>query len=233
MGKNGALDARLAAAAAFVRNGAVFADIGTDHAYLPIALYKAGVIRRGLAADIAAGPIARAREHIAACGLSDVIDTLQTDGLNDVQRYTPTDIALCGMGGELIARIISEAPFVHDPAIRLILQPMTMQPYLRRWLCEHGFSIEREALACAAGKLYPILQVSYSGMTTTLSDTEALLGAWNLAHRAEIELFPVFLQSKLESQRAASAGRRSAGKESPEDAALLAELEQLADEYKI
>ena len=60
------LSRRLCAAADFVRPGAVVADVGTDHAYLPIALCQSGRARSAVASDINEGPILRAREHGAA-----------------------------------------------------------------------------------------------------------------------------------------------------------------------
>lgn len=225
--KQQTLDGRLSAAAAYVRRGAVLADIGTDHAYLPIALLQSGVIRRGLAADIAEGPLSRAREHIAACGCSDRIETLLTDGLHGVERYTPTDITICGMGGELIARILADAPFVRDPALRLILQPMTMQPHLREWLWTSGFTVEDETVACAAGKYYPVLCCSYTGQPEPFTAWEAQLGKRppdrGFSSPAEQE----FLRCRIARQRVITEGKRRAGVPAEEDAALLAAMEAL------
>ena len=69
------LSKRLSAAADMVRAGAVVADVGTDHAYVPIALCLSGRAVRAVASDINEGPLARARENIAARGLSARIDT--------------------------------------------------------------------------------------------------------------------------------------------------------------
>lgn len=225
--KKQTLDGRLSAAAAYVRPGAVFADIGTDHAYLPIALLQSGIIRRGLAADIAEGPLSRAREHIAACGCSDKIDTLLTDGLTGVERYTPTDIAVCGMGGELIARILSDAPFTRDPALRLILQPMTMQPHLRLWLAENGYSIDDETIACAGGKRYPVLCCHYTGVPETCSPLEALLGKRNIEKGFAAPDAEAFLLDRIARQRVITEGKQRSGDPAAEDAALLAAMEAL------
>ena len=47
------LDARLSLAASFVRSGSVVADIGTDHAYLPVHLVETGVCPRAFACEAA------------------------------------------------------------------------------------------------------------------------------------------------------------------------------------
>ena len=65
----GAINARLLSAAELVRQGAVFADIGTDHAYLPLFLLECGKIPRAICADINEGPLNSARENAKAQGL--------------------------------------------------------------------------------------------------------------------------------------------------------------------
>ena len=135
------LGARLQSACAYLSAGGTVADIGTDHAYLPIEIIKKGLSQRAVACDINRGPIESARRNIEAAGLSDRIDTMQTDGLHGVEGFHPTDILIFGMGGELIAKILSEAPWVKDEGIGLILQPMSHAEILRRWLSENGFSI--------------------------------------------------------------------------------------------
>jgi hypothetical protein len=55
---------RLCTVAQYVRDGAVVADIGTDHAYLPIYLAEQGKIKRAVASDINKGPLEKAKENI-------------------------------------------------------------------------------------------------------------------------------------------------------------------------
>ena len=71
---------RLLSAAEFVRQGAYFADIGTDHAYLPLFLLKEGKIPRAVCADINRGPLESAQKNAEAEGLSDKIKFFLADG---------------------------------------------------------------------------------------------------------------------------------------------------------
>ena len=54
------LDARLSAAVEAVKDGGVVADVGTDHAYLPVYLVMSGKSDYAIASDINEGPVRRA-----------------------------------------------------------------------------------------------------------------------------------------------------------------------------
>ena len=169
-------DKRLCAAAELVRQGAVFADIGTDHALLPVFLCQTGRIARAVAADIKKGPLSAARAQVEAAGLSEKISLVLTDGLAGLADVGITDIAICGMGGELITQILSRAPFVKDPRIRLILQPMTHAADLRYYLAKEGFAVREERTVIAAGKCYFCLAAEYTGVPYSISRMEATFG---------------------------------------------------------
>ena len=173
------LSKRLSAAADMVRAGAVVADVGTDHAYVPIALCLSGRAVRAVASDINEGPLARARENIAVRGLSARIDTVLCDGLSAIEAYHPTDVLILGMGGELIARIVADAPFLRASGIRLILQPMTHPEAVRASLCEMGFAIVEERLVLEE-KIYQIFCAEYTGVHEEYSTLELLVGKQNL-----------------------------------------------------
>ncbi|MBE6655276.1 MAG: SAM-dependent methyltransferase [Ruminococcaceae bacterium] len=169
-------DQRLRAAAELVRQGAVFADIGTDHALLPVFLCKMGRVSRAVAADINIGPLAAARTQVENEGLSHMVKLVLTDGLAGLEREGLTDIAVCGMGGELIVSILDRAPFIKNAGIRLILQPMTHASDLRYYLARTGFRIVEERTAFAKGKCYFCLAAEYTGECYTLTRTEASFG---------------------------------------------------------
>lgn len=159
------LDKRLSAVAALVRPGSRLADIGTDHAYLPVHLVQAGVCPTAIASDIGAGPLEAARHTVTENELTSKIALRLGNGLATVSVDEVEDIAIAGMGGETIAAILEAAPWVKDARLRLILQPMTRAEDLRRWLLQNGFSVLEEHLIIDGRHLYPVLAAEYTGVT--------------------------------------------------------------------
>ena len=172
-------DARLLSAVSYLCQGGTVADIGTDHAYLPIYLVREGIAARAIAADINLGPILSAEANIASAGLTDRISSVQTDGLHGIEQYHPDDILIFGMGGELIVHILEEAPWVKAPGITLVLQPMSRAHLLRKWLTENGFVICGESLT-DSNKFYQTICAKYDGVGEAYDEEELLLGRRNI-----------------------------------------------------
>ena len=140
-----------------IRPGDCLADIGTDHAYVPIAAVSQGLCRRALACDIVPGPLERARANIAAAGLSERIEVLHGDGLKPLGAEQPDCIVIAGMGGPLMQRILREGGEKIGPNTQLILSPQSELMEFRTFLWESGMEIRREALIEEEGKFYVIL----------------------------------------------------------------------------
>ena len=176
------LSKRLLCAASLIRDGSFLADVGTDHAYLPIHLCLGGRVRGAFASDINQGPVERARENIKKYGLEDTVSVEVSDGLRAAEAHSPDSIAILGMGGELIARILSEAAWVKKEGICLCLQPMTHAEALRSYLLENGFAIKQEEIVEEDGRIYQLLTAEYSPSLVTPPYTEAelLLGRLNI-----------------------------------------------------
>lgn len=167
---------RLSAAAGLIRRGAVFADIGTDHALLPIWAVTNDVAVRAVASDVNEGPLKRARENAARYGVSDRVCCVLANGFDGMEPYGITDAAICGMGGELIAEIVERAAFIKSESFRLIVQPMTMQDAARRGLWCAGFDITDELTVCEGDKFYTVICADYCGIVRTVDDFTALYG---------------------------------------------------------
>lgn len=176
MSTSSQLDNRLKLCADFVRNGAKLADIGTDHAYLPVWLCRIGRCPCAIAADINPEPLKRGQSTIIESGMSGRIETRLSDGLKEIKSDEADDIVIAGMGGELIAKILSECSFATDSSKHFILQPMTKSEVLIAWLCENGFKILKQDCCVASGKCYTVILAEYSGEKHIADELYCYLG---------------------------------------------------------
>ncbi len=151
------LDARLAAVASLVPEGARAADVGSDHAYLAMALLRDRGALRVIATDKNPGPCEAARRTLAAAGLTEEIAVRQGDGLAPLSPGEVDEVCIAGMGGGLINTILSDSPKIVASLSRLVLQPMNDAAEVRRWLYEHRWHVAAERLAEADGRLYEII----------------------------------------------------------------------------
>ncbi len=134
---NTGLSARLRLLAESVVYGKTAADIGTDHGLVPEYLLKNGLCPHVIASDLRKGPLSRAAKRLE--GLPGA-DLRLGPGLSVLEPGEAATILLAGMGAELIASILEAHPDVTCRAERLVLQPRTRTPYLRRWLEGHRFA---------------------------------------------------------------------------------------------
>ena len=221
------LDTRLRAAADMVPRGARLADIGSDHAYLPIALCLEGKIEYALASDINEGPVASARANIAKNGLVEKIEAIRADGLDDARDFAPNCITVLGMGGELIVAILERAEWVRDERITLVLQPMTHAEILAEYLAEKGFNVTDERIVSVGerdDRIYRLIKASFDGKKRDLSEVDALVGKINLERRDEvtrryISRIIAVLNTKI-------AGKEKAALDTTKERALISELEK-------
>ena len=161
---------RLYAIASMVPQGAFFADVGTDHAYLPIYLAENNLIFHAVAADINRGPLLRAKGNIKKYNLEEKIDTCLSDGFEELDGNSFDTASLAGMGGILIARILEKAP----RGKLYILQPMRDAHFLRAYLSSNGFELVDEKLAEEGNKIYTVIAVRDG--KGVLSEKELYLG---------------------------------------------------------
>ena len=175
------LNPRLQTAAEFVRENARVADIGTDHGYLPIWLVMSGKCPCALGADINEMPLQRAKSNLSRYGVEDKIQLLLCDGLSAIDGKLVDDVVICGMGGELIAHILTTGDWVKDPEKHYILQPMSSPQDLRIFLKEHGFLVQKEVVVQDAGKIYSVLSVVWTGKTEPLEPEFDYVGKIDLA----------------------------------------------------
>lgn len=157
------LTPRLQAIADSINEFEVLADIGTDHAFLPIYLMQKAKIKKAIATDINKGPIDIAQERIKKYKFEDKIETRQGNGMTVIEPNEADVIVIAGMGGMLIAEIIEQSKSVAMAAKILVMQPMLDSGKLRRYLLQNGFKIFGEELAKEDRKIYEIIWARYTG----------------------------------------------------------------------
>lgn len=224
--KTAHLTPRLLGAAEFVRRGAVFADVGTDHAYLPIFLLEGGKISRAICSDINEGPLRNAEKNAREHGLLEKIEFLLADGASALFGRGASDIAVCGMGGELIADIIEEAPHLKDTSIRLILQPMTKMAHLRTYLAKRGFKIKMEKYTVEGKRSYVTLLAEYSGEPYEISPLEAEIGYPPYDFKENPERL-AYVRERVKALSKSVEGKLSGGKTDEREAELLSLIKNL------
>ena len=151
------LTPRLEVIAKQVTSWETVADIGTDHAYIPIYLVENNISKNVYACDINKGPLDMAKKQIQKYGYQEDITTLLGEGLDPIKGLAIQDIIIAGMGGILIKDIIDKNKEVALSAQKLILQPMIAQEELREYLIKNGFTIIHEDLAREDRRIYQII----------------------------------------------------------------------------
>ncbi len=170
------LDNRLMAIADLVRKDKTFADIGTDHAYLPVYLVEKGIVNHAIAADLRVGPLDNAKETVVSHNLTDKIELRLSDGLDNFKENEVEEIAVAGMGGLLISEFINRTKWLKNRDVHLILQPMTHTEELRKALFDNGFVIDNEVVVKDGDKLYIVLSAYYYGDATAYTDLDLIVG---------------------------------------------------------
>ena len=153
------LSKRLNAVASLVTEGYRLADIGTDHAYIPIYLVSSGKIPEAVAMDVNRGPLLRAEENIRANGLQNKIKTRISDGFSALNREEADSAVIAGMGGSLTIRILREGAGLVCSLKECILQPQSEIEKVRAFLLEEGFFFLGEDMVEEDGKYYPMMKV--------------------------------------------------------------------------
>lgn len=152
------LTPRLQAIAELIPPGSVVADIGTDHAYLPIYLLLEQISQHAVASDINQAPLEQAQEIISAFNCHQKIDLRLGDGLEVLTAADDVDtVVIAGLGGRTIASLLQRGRTKLAQIKRVILQPMNETGYLRLYLAKNGFALFHESLVSERKHLYEII----------------------------------------------------------------------------
>lgn len=181
------LNLRLNTLAKMVDPNSRVADIGTDHAYLPIELVKEGKINYAIASDIAQGPLKNAADDIKEAGFADKIETRLGAGLETVTAADKIDtVVIAGMGGKLMSQILEDAWQNGFKFKNLVLEPNIGEPGVRTWLMNHQYQILAEDLIAEAGHTYELIKAKYTAKTVPLTREELFFGPFILKEKNDV-----------------------------------------------
>ena len=188
---------RLRTVAHMCEKGAVVADIGTDHGYLPIYLVQEGIAPSAIAMDLRKGPLEKAKKHICDNCLEDRIQTRLSDGLEKLSKNEADIITICGMGGRLIADIVTKGKDIITQNTILVVSPQSEVGEFRHFLVSQGFEIEDEQMLKEDGKYYFIIKCrkSEESVCSEFSETQYQYG-WKLLDSKDKTLYEYLIKEK-------------------------------------
>ena len=185
------LGERLTRVASFVPNGSKVCDVGSDHAYLPVYLIQNDQISCAIAGEVVEGPYLSAKQTVRDYRMEDRIEVRLGDGLKILSKEDEiTAVTICGMGGELISRIL-EAGYSGghlNGRERLILQPNVAEHFVREWLMNHSYHIVEETVVEDNHRLYEIIVAEPVGKHIEYTELELKYGPILLKESSELSV---------------------------------------------
>ncbi len=169
------IGSRLETIGSMVPKVSVLADIGTDHAYLPVWLIERGQVTRAIAGDIAAGPCQAARATVAQHDKQREVEVRMGSGLVVLKPGEASCITIAGMGASTIISILEADMDVAQSAELLVLQPMAGAASLRAWLTSNGWQLVDEELVDDAPHFYEIMSAR-RGVSPSYTAAELAIG---------------------------------------------------------
>lgn len=185
--------------------GSTFADIGSDHAMLPVAAIRADKALSAVAGEVNPGPRDAAAKQVASAGLGDKISVRLGDGLDVISPGEVDVITIAGMGGGLISSILDQGIDKLQGVKKLVLQPNVGEELVRRWLLENNWVLTSEHIMEEDRKVYEILTAvpENSGMVTFLKDDvykeyllDSINGQVKITKEISVRMGPWLLQEK-------------------------------------
>lgn len=171
--------------ASFVEQGAVVADIGSDHAYLPTYLVKKGIVQKAIAGEVVAGPYDSATRNVQREGVANAVTVRLANGLAAIEEQDGVDtVTIAGMGGPLIASILEDGKDRLRTVKRVIAQPNIHAKSIREWAVANGWVLQAERILKEDKKIYEVLVLERG--VATYDELELLVGPFLLVEKNEI-----------------------------------------------
>jgi len=180
------LSERLQMVAGFLKKGTYFADIGSDHAYLPCYVCLSDLEARAVAGELNQGPYDSACSTVKEYKLEQRISVRLGDGLSVLSPGEVEEVAIAGMGGALIASILEAGIDKLSGVHKIVAQPNVDARSTRNWLANHGYAIKNEAILKEKGHIYEIIAAEKIDVPIALTPKEALFGPLLLQNKTSV-----------------------------------------------
>ncbi|RYG74718.1 SAM-dependent methyltransferase [Lentibacillus lipolyticus] len=182
------LSKRLKKTASYLPPGTRFADIGSDHAYLPSYICLSDTTAKAIVGEVNEGPFQRALETIYYYSLSDRVDVRMGNGLKILRPGEVDAVVTAGMGGSLISAILEDGCGQLTGRERIIAQPNTDEHDVRKWFLSHGYIIADETMIEENGYIYEIIVGDKETKTGTerLTEKQLLFGPRLLEQKPDL-----------------------------------------------
>ena len=162
----------------------VVADIGSDHALLPIALVLNGKVTRAYASEVNEGPYDMSVKNIEKYNLTNYIVPVLSDGISELEADV-TCITICGMGGNLISDILDSNKEKLAHVNEIIIQPNNNEETARIWLVNNGYDIQDEKIVYEDEVYYEIIKAVKREQERRYSKEELYFGPVLLANKSD------------------------------------------------
>lgn len=163
---------RIETLASLVDKDAYVLDIGTDHAYLPIYLYKNNITKSIVGSDISKNALEYAKTNLVKYGLENKIKLIISDGFKNINETF--DIAIIsGVGTETIKKILDYKKLPN----KLIISSHKNVLKLRKYMQSIGYKIIDEKIVYENEKYYDLIK--YEKGSDNLDEYSLLVGLSN------------------------------------------------------
>lgn len=179
---------RLKTISSYLSLGTIFADIGSDHAFLPVYVCLHDPSAYAIAGEVNQGPYERAIETVNKYHLNNVVDVRLGDGLAIVQPGEINELVIAGMGGTLISSILEEGKKKLSLVKKIIVQPNIQARKVRQWLEKNNYLITDETIIKENNHFYEIIVSKSSNSSRKKLPKEA--------REKEYIFGPILLQNK-------------------------------------
>lgn len=156
---------RLTLVADLLGEGELLADVGCDHAYLPIYMLETKRVNKAIAMDVAQGPLNIANYNINTHGYKGVCSTRISNGIDKLNIGEADLLSICGMGGGLISQILENGKDKLNSFRRIVIEPQSEVYELLDKLVILKLKVIEEAFIKDRNKYYPVFVIEYTENT--------------------------------------------------------------------